>query len=529
MTRPYLPAAWPLRGAWAALGLLASVLLPPTPAPAAGLTPDEAVGVVYHDRNANSARDAGEEGLPGIGVSNGREVVLTGEDGGWRLPCADEAVFFVIKPRGWMTTVDRDGHPTFCYTHRPEGSRTKQFAGVAPTGALPASIDFPLVMHEEPDRFRAVIFGDTQVSNQRQIDFLTHDLLDEVAGVGADFGLTLGDNANNDLSVLEPLKAALGATGLPWYYTLGNHDENYDADGDPNADETFLRVIGPANYSFNWGPVHFIVLDDVVWNPEKRGYSPGINAEQLEFLRNDLQYVPPEALVVYAMHIPVGELPDKASFFDVFRGRENVLALSGHTHSQFHQFLGAAEGWPNERPHHSYTCATACGSWWGGFPDEYGLPCSTMGDGTPNGYNILTFDGASYTYDFVPARAGREFQMTIDAPESVRRERTGETLVSVNVFTGSSRSRVEMRVTPDGNWIEMALAAGKPDPTYVRMSAAQQKAPQGYGGLGGAYGCAHLWQAQLPAGLRAGTWRIEVRSTDMFGRVDTGTRVLRVE
>jgi hypothetical protein len=511
------------------LGLLATCVFgAQAPSPAAPV-PDFAVGSVYHDRDADGVRDAGEQGLPGVGVSNGRDVAITSDDGSWRLPAGDEAVFFVIKPRGWMTTTDRDGHPTFWYAYRPGGSQTKRFAGVAPTGPLPASIDFPLVMHEEPNRFRAVVFGDTQVTDQRQIGFLSRDLLEEVAGIGADFGLTLGDNANNDLSVLEPLKAALGATGLTWYYTLGNHDENYDADGDAHADETFLRVLGPANYSFNWGPVHFVVLDDVVWNPEKRGYSPGVSPDQLEFLRNDLQHVPQDALVVYATHIPVGELPDKPAFFEVFRGREHVLALSGHTHAQFHEFFDKSQGWPGERPHHSYTCATACGAWWSGLPDEYGLPCTTMSDGTPNGYNVLTFDGATYSYDFVPARGGSEFQMSIDAPESVRLDRAADTLVSVNVFAGSSRSRVEMRVTPQETWVEMALTSGKPDPTFERMSAAQQSPPEGYSRLGGAYWCPHLWQARLPEGLRPGTWRIDVRTTDMLGRTYAASRIIRID
>lgn len=38
-------------------------------------------GMVFVDRNANGARDAGEPGLPGVPVSDQNEVVVTGADG----------------------------------------------------------------------------------------------------------------------------------------------------------------------------------------------------------------------------------------------------------------------------------------------------------------------------------------------------------------------------------------------------------------------------------------------------------------
>ena len=62
-------------------------------------------GVVFHDENRNRVRDAGEDGLPGILVSNQREVTTTDADGRWRLSVSEDDVVFVVKPRGWMTPV----------------------------------------------------------------------------------------------------------------------------------------------------------------------------------------------------------------------------------------------------------------------------------------------------------------------------------------------------------------------------------------------------------------------------------------
>src|SRR5437762_13131564 len=78
-------------------------------------------------------------------VSNGRDVVLTDADGRWRLPVADGDSVFVIKPPYWTTPVGIGGVPLFSYLHRPQGSPrdiSYRHAGVAPTGALPAGIDF---------------------------------------------------------------------------------------------------------------------------------------------------------------------------------------------------------------------------------------------------------------------------------------------------------------------------------------------------------------------------------------------------
>src|SRR5690606_8316469 len=98
-----------------------------------------------------------------------------------------------------------------------------------PTGPLPASIDFPLYPQEEPGQFRAILFGDPQPRNQQEIDFMAHDVLPELIGTDAAFGVTLGDIAFNNLEVFEPQARAIAVLGIPWYNVIGNHDVNYDA------------------------------------------------------------------------------------------------------------------------------------------------------------------------------------------------------------------------------------------------------------------------------------------------------------
>ncbi|HUU96779.1 MAG TPA: metallophosphoesterase N-terminal domain-containing protein [Phycisphaerae bacterium] len=216
--------------------------------------PATATGVVFHDSNRNGVRDPGEDGLKDIRVSNGREIVLTNQNGNYQLPVDDDTILFVIKPRGWMTPLSELNLPRFYYIHKPNGSPKLRYPGVAPTGPLPNAIDFPLYPQKEPDRFRVIVVGDTQPDSIEDINYLAHDVVEEVIGTEAAFGFTLGDLVNNRPNLFEPLSRTVAHIGLPWYNVLGNHDENYDAPDDRHADESFERVYGPSYYSFDQGP-----------------------------------------------------------------------------------------------------------------------------------------------------------------------------------------------------------------------------------------------------------------------------------
>ena len=52
-------------------------------------------GRVFLDRNADRHRDPGEPGLPGVRVSNGREVAITDSQGRYVLPIDDDEIIFL--------------------------------------------------------------------------------------------------------------------------------------------------------------------------------------------------------------------------------------------------------------------------------------------------------------------------------------------------------------------------------------------------------------------------------------------------
>lgn len=489
-------------------------------------------GVVYHDRNANGSRDDGEEGLADVRVSNGRDIVTTDADGRYELDVTDDTIVFVLKPGGWRTAHSNEGLPRFYYIHKPGGSPKLEYPGVPPTGSLPDAINFPLVPQEEPNKFRALIFGDPQPTDLVEIDYFAHDVIEEVVGTDAKFGVVLGDLVNDNLALFEPLTRTLGVVDIPWYCVIGNHDMNYDSPDDVHSDETYERVFGPSYYAFDYGPVHFVVLDDVFWsrpNPNERGrYHAELGEKQFEFLRNDLAGVSRDRLVVLTMHIPLGELKEREALFEILDKFPHSVSLSAHYHYQQHVFFSSEHGWHGSEPHHHVINVTPNGSWWTGAPDETGLPHTTMRDGAPNGYSYMTFDGHRYSLEFKAARRPADHQMTIYAPEQILVRESPRTEVLVNVFAGSERSRVEMRLGESGEWIPLERVE-REDPYYAKLKDAEKESipPRGER-LPNIIKSPHLWSGKLPAEVTPGSHLIRVRTTDMFGQTYEDERVIRV-
>ncbi len=525
----------PLAATATAALLLSALTLARAAVPRAGFgrEPGFAYGTVYHDRDEDGKRDGSEEALPGVRVSNGRDVAQTDRQGRWRLPVDDDTIFFVIKPRGWMTPVDHHRLPRFYYIHKPAGSPPLRFPGVEPTGPLPNSIDFPLHRQKEPDRFRAIFWADPQPRNQQEIDYIAHDVVEELVGMDASFGVTLGDILFDDLSLFGSLNATVALIGIPWYNVLGNHDINRDVPDDRHSDETFERHYGPPYYSFDHGPVHFIVLDDVVWHgrTEKAAGrdTAGLGPEQIEFVRNDLRQVPDRQLIVLLMHVPLTAVADREELYRLIEQRPYTLSVSGHTHYQEHRFITRADGWRGAEPHHHVINVTVSGSWWSGAPDERGIPHTLMRDGAPNGYSIFTFDGTQYGIEFRAAGRASDYQMNLYAPEAVDTAAAARTEVLANVFAGSERSRVELRLAGLSSWTTMEKVSLE-DPAFLRLKAMEQ-APNPPPGrkLPAPMKSPHLWRGILAVTPPPGVHRIEVRATDMFGQTHRASRGIAVK
>lgn len=497
-------------------------------------------GVVFADKNASGIFDEGDRPLAGVRVSNGRDVVLTDANGRYELPIDGDAEIFVIKPRNYQAPLNADNLPQFYYLHRPDGSATTRYAGISPTGPLPESVDFPLIPQREPDEFDVVIFGDPQPRNTEEIDYTVRVVVEELVAEGIDqtaaFGVSLGDIVFDDMDMFAPLNAAIAQIGLPWTNVLGNHDCNFDAPHVDQSFETFRRVYGPDYYAFDYGPAHFIVLNTITWHEgeTRRYYRGGLHGDQLAFVANNLEHVPDETLVVFLMHIPFvdstswneGELE---AFYQIIEDRPHTLSFAAHTHSHKHRFLDREDGWPGEQPHHHIIHGTICGAWWSGAPDEYGIPITMMGDGTPNGYGVLTVSGNSYRHRYKAFGRPADFQMHIDAPTSVSVDDAEAVTVFANIFNAWPDAEVTMRIGDKGPWVTMERTF-QPDPVYLAYVEQNARTPERFWrNPPRPRNSRHLWSARLPEPIPARTFIVEVQAVNPDGQIFRGVRAIRVE
>src|SRR3546814_252251 len=96
-----------------------------------------AKGYVFEDRNGNGEKERIEDGIAGVSVTNGVDVVQTDRKGYYELMVGDDNIIAVIKPGNYNVPVNQHQLPQLFYIHKPAGSPELEYKGVAPTGDLP--------------------------------------------------------------------------------------------------------------------------------------------------------------------------------------------------------------------------------------------------------------------------------------------------------------------------------------------------------------------------------------------------------
>lgn len=516
-------------------------------------------GTVFESRSGNVQRRQGDPGLADVLVSNGCDVARTDADGRWRLPIAPGDSVFVIKPPNWDTAHSPHGLPRFSYLYQPLGSPlAHRHAGVAPTGSLPASIDFALTRKPESACFEALLLSDTQPENEAELAYLRDDIIGGLIGSDVAFGINHGDVVADDLALYPRYLDLLRTTGVRWHHCPGNHDLNWDAADDRYARETWKRYFGPRHYAFQHGQAVFILLDNVHYAGRRAGgangnYAGRFGDTQLQFVGNLLRHVPREHLVVVSMHIPLvshhgdsnpaDTTVDRQALLELLSDRPHTLSLSGHMHTTEHHYLGADAGFSGPAPHHHHVLTAASGSWWCGPRDSRGIPCADSVDGTPNGLHILSIDGSRYTTRFVPAagKSARQMRIMICGPQPAAAAHTSRSgapgasripahrlegcEIVANVFDGGPKTAVAFEIKGAGMGLLPMARIAACDPymhqLLVRDDAVRKPWVEPVPST-------HLWRARLPAGLSPGAHGVAVYAVDEYGRRHTGHAVLEV-
>jgi hypothetical protein len=253
-------------------------------------------GYVFHDKNNNGIKDNGEEGIKGVAISDQFDVVQTNADGLYQLDAKGYGFVFISVPNGYKASKSY-------YIKTGE--------------AINGKMDFPLTKITIPAEFKFIHASDTHISEAslnrtQRLKALSDSLKPE-------FVLVSGDLIKDALRVPESEAASLYEMyvretkkfTMPVWSAAGNH-ENFGIERQSSlvskknplyGKKMFQHYLGPNYYSFNYGGIHFIALDDIDF--DDLWYYGHVDSVQVEWLKKDLAAVPSTVPVITFAHMPM--------------------------------------------------------------------------------------------------------------------------------------------------------------------------------------------------------------------------------
>lgn len=456
-------------------------------------------GVIFEDSNRNGIQDKTEKGLRDIPVSNGDTVVLTDALGRYRLPLAGaRSVFPILPARYALTDSSLLRNRLFGSIHFP--NRMPQAWAVAKTRV--------------PSNFKFAAVGDVQVGDLQETGYAAQSIFPELsARKDLDFCIYLGDLVNEKTQLFPVMASLMSATGIPSWTLMGNHDRVFTSDP-LLQDSAFAAVFGPSDYAFNYGNIHFIVLNNN-WSNGKRHYRGGYTERQLRFVRNNLRYVKKGTQLVIAQHIPFEYVKEKQALLDLLRDHK-VFFISGHTHT-------VARIHTPEKGYQELIAGAVCGNWWIGERDVWGIPSAVMQCGSPRGYFDIAFSGDAYQlkYKIIGGDAEKQMDIWVAGQDTVEQhlpllQEKSKQLVIANIYAASAATEVMIRID-GGEWTSMArektiapavmrniaMNQLKIYPTTYSYRAALRKSDS-----------PHCWTFLLPEDLAKGWHTCEIRAKE---------------
>jgi len=219
--------------------------------PSDPLSTGTATGRVFEDQNGNCRFDpVSDQPVPGVGVSDGGSVVLSAEDGSYRVDLTSQShTLFITQPAGYTRTQK-------FYLNLDNASKVQHdFAltkSPAPDPVLPRFVQTTDIhIHGEPDRepFARAIEEINHLAPAAHFVVATGDLIED------------GDHLNE----FEVYTSTTQLSRIPWFHVYGNHDQNRDG-REPAAN--YRRFLGPDYYSADFGDLHLVMLNSV--HPSER-------------------------------------------------------------------------------------------------------------------------------------------------------------------------------------------------------------------------------------------------------------------
>jgi len=342
---------------------------------------------------------SGDQKLEGIVVTDGFNFTKTDDAGKFLLEVSDEAEFVsIITPSGY-TAKRVDGISQFYKIYDKNTSMLK----------------FELMPLQNNGEFVLFAVGDPQPKTDAQFNLFETKVMQDFKNTINEYAknnipvitLYLGDVVWDSMPLFDKHKLAMKQIDAPFYAVIGNHDHQKDQVGDKSCRATFSKCFGPTYYGFNLGNNYFIVLDNIIYDTNKK-YVVDVDQQQLNWLKGYIPFIPKDANVYVAMHGPVKKA--WANDYKMAEGHKQILDmmsgyklsfLTGHTHvnSNLDVNPGVIE----------HNVASACGAFW--LNDH-------APDGTPTGYQVFELKDKNSEWYFKTVGKDRNSQMELYAKGS---------------------------------------------------------------------------------------------------------------
>lgn len=370
-----------------------------------------------------------EKGAPvkDVVVSDGFSSVPTDKNGVYQIVRHKRAKFvFYSTPSDYKINVDEKNNPVF---YEPIQSVEKWIRK-----------DFSLTAQPVEQKFSLLCVADPQCRNIQEVSRYKSETIPDinklVPGLTNPYAITLGDIVFDAPELWEEMKASMSGQKVSFFQVIGNHDHLETAPNEEKSAENFRNFFGPTDYSFNRGKTHVVAIDNVIYSG-KQDYTGGITPAQLEWLRQDLSYVPSDYMVIITAHIPFrsgGALDHHINYNEVLEllpRFSSAYIMTGHTHYP-DKFTHLVSG----KKINEYIHGAACGAWWNS---------NVCADGTPNGYGVFEIENGSIKNEYYKAT-------NYDKSFQIRAYDAAQSFGTANKFTYIFGAPQNLNLAGDG-WI----------------------------------------------------------------------------
>lgn len=342
--------------------------------------------------------------IPNVVVSDGVQCFSTNDNGEFAFETSPQRRPFVyISTPAEYELPEKDG---IAFFYQP-----------LKTDSVNENINFILKRRNKKiTDFVYITISDPQLKNEGDLNRFTTETLVDLAKTVQEFcdkpiiGVTLGDHVYDQMELFDSYKTAVSNRGLIMFSVIGNHDYNKNYVSlervvdkkNGYAQQNFNQTFGPTAYSFNIGNVHVVTLEDIDYRGN-REYDKKITSSQLNWLKEDLQFVPKSKIIFLNLHAATsittaGKVSNSNELYELLDGY-NVHIFSGHSHAYENVCV-------NEKIF-EHNIGAACGAFWKGNVNKCGAP---------NGYLVTNVDKNDVSWYYKSTGKDKGYQFRVYKP-----------------------------------------------------------------------------------------------------------------